>query len=276
MGSIGRFLGKGLGVDPGKESDPWIIERGNGPVVAVAIHAGHALRPEVARHMALSPSERLREEDPFTGLWTAVGDSRVVVQRSRFEVDMNRPRERAVYAAPIDCWNLQVSKGPVPEEVVANSLRLYERFYSELFSLLEKTRREWGGFVVLDLHSYNHRRAGAGRPPADPARNPDINVGTVAVDRSIYGPLIDRFIEDLRGFEVAGQPLDARENVNFRGGHLVRWVGAQFPTSCPLAIEVKKIYMDELTGTLDQGAWKEVHRALEGATAGCRELLGAG
>ena len=245
-------------------------------MVALAIHAGDALRPEVAEHMALSAAQRLREEDPFTGPWTAVADSRVVVHRSRFEVDMNRPRERAVYAAPIDCWDLQVSAGPVPERVIAETLSLYDRFYSELSDLLEEVRRQWGAFVVLDLHSYNHRRAGPDQPPADPQRNPDINVGTVGADRSVFGPLIDRFIDDLRGFEVAGRPLDVRENINFRGGHLVRWVGAHFPTACPLAIEVKKIYMDELTGSLDEGAWKDVHRALEAAAAGCRQLLGAG
>ncbi len=254
-------------------TSPWTIVSGEGPVIATAIHAGDALRPDVAEHMALSAEQRFYEEDPYTGEWTAVGDSRIVVHRSRFEFDLNRPRERAVYAAPIDCWDLQVSAGPVPEQVITDSLALYDRFYSELFDLLEATRKRWGRFVVLDLHSYNHRRVGAGLPPADQARNPDINVGSVAADHSAYGRLIDRFMDDLRRFEVAGRPLDVRENVNFRGGHLVRWIKARFPAACPLAIEIKKIYMDEVTGILDQTAWKEVHRALEAGAAGLRDEL---
>jgi N-formylglutamate deformylase len=37
-----------------------------GPIVGTAIHAGHELRPEVAGCIALSDSQRLREEDPYT------------------------------------------------------------------------------------------------------------------------------------------------------------------------------------------------------------------
>ena len=43
----------------------WQINYGDSPLVATAIHDGHALRPDVAGIMALSDSERLREEDPF-------------------------------------------------------------------------------------------------------------------------------------------------------------------------------------------------------------------
>lgn len=246
---------------------------GHGPVIALAIHAGHELRPQVAQHMALSAEQRFREEDPYTGDWTAVGDGRVLVHRSRFEVDMNRPRDRAVYAAPVDCWNLKVSSGPVPPEVVAESLRLYDRFYEELFDLLEAKARAWRHLLVLDLHSYNHRRSGPGMAPDDPALNPEINVGTAGAGRQELRPLIDRFLHDLRSFEVAGRPLDVRENVKFRGGHLVRWIGSRFPQACPLAVEVKKIYMDELTGDLDANAWTQIYRALDAATEGCRERL---
>ena len=32
-------------------------------------------------------------------------------RRSRFEVDLNRPREEAVYRVPEDCWGLDVWRG---------------------------------------------------------------------------------------------------------------------------------------------------------------------
>ena len=44
----------------------WYIHEGKTPLVATAIHAGHEIRREVAEHLALSESDRLREEDPFT------------------------------------------------------------------------------------------------------------------------------------------------------------------------------------------------------------------
>jgi N-formylglutamate amidohydrolase len=255
---------------PPTHSEPWTIERAYGPIVATAIHGGHDLRPEVARYMALTEKERLLEEDPHTGEWTAIGDSRVVVHRSRFEVDLNRPREKAVCLEPADCWGLRVWSQP-PEHVVEESRRLHDRFYGELRSVLETTGRRWDRFVVLDLHSYNHRRD-RGRPE-DPAQNPDVNVGTGSVNREIWGALIDRFKDDLRGHEVNDRPLDVRENVKFKGAYLVGWVNSTFPQACALAIEVKKIFMDETTGTLDEAAWKEVHRALEAAAAGCRDEL---
>ena len=45
----------------------WRLQKGSSPLVATAIHDGHALRDEVAERMALSSADRLRKEDPFTG-----------------------------------------------------------------------------------------------------------------------------------------------------------------------------------------------------------------
>ncbi|MHC4673575.1 MAG: hypothetical protein ACYTBZ_13915 [Planctomycetota bacterium] len=42
---------------------------GDGPLVAVALHHGHAVRAEVNRLLAMHELDRLREEDPYTGLW---------------------------------------------------------------------------------------------------------------------------------------------------------------------------------------------------------------
>lgn len=137
-------------------------------------------------------------------------------------------------------------------------------------------QRVCGRFVVLDLHSYNHRRDGPAQPPADPALDPDVNVGTGSVDRGRWGSLVDRFVDDLREHELGGRALDVRENVRFQGAHLIRWVNARFPgAGCALAVEVKKVFMDEHTGVLDPGAWKEIHRALETAAAGCRQEVRA-
>ena len=75
----------------------WQVARGEGPLVATAVHAGHAVRDNVFAQLALDDGERLREEDPFTDAWMEIAPIRVVALRSRFEVDLNRPREKAVY-----------------------------------------------------------------------------------------------------------------------------------------------------------------------------------
>lgn len=240
--------------------------------MATAIHGGHDMRPDVAKRMVLEDHKRRREEDLYTD-WTDCADSRVVVKRSRFEVDLNRPRDKAVYLEPDDCWGLELWSEPLPQEVIEGSRRLHDEFYEDLHALLDSTVRNCGKTLLVDLHSYNHRRAGYGRPPADQRNHPDINVGTRWVDRRTWGPLIDTFQQNLRAHEVKGAQLDVAENIVFEGAYLVQWANSTFPDVCALAIEVKKIFMDEVASELDYEACKQVSTALHSAVAACREKL---
>ena len=247
---------------------------GGGPLVACAVHAGSEVRTEVLRHMALRRRQRFVEEDPYTDRLTEIAASQVVVHRSRFEVDMNRSRDRAVYRSPGDAWGLTVWQAPLPAAVRERSRRLHDRFYADLAGVLRRAGAGGRPFVVLDLHSYNHRRDGAGSPPADPAGNPEINIGTGSLDRERWGSLVDRFAADLRTVPVAGRPLDVRENVRFRGGHLSRWVHATFPgQGCCLAVEVKKFFMDERSGMIDEPVWAGVQAALAATVPGLLEAV---
>ena len=85
-------------------SSLWTLKKGNSPLVATAIHNGHAVRQEIASLFALDEMDRLREEDPFTAHWVTIADTQIVAWRSRFEVDLNRPRKKAVYLTPDDAW----------------------------------------------------------------------------------------------------------------------------------------------------------------------------
>jgi N-formylglutamate deformylase len=247
----------------------WRTEYGDGPLVACAIHNGHAARPEVANLFKLGDTERLYEEDPFTGRWTSIAPTRVVGLRSRFEVDLNRPRESAVYVNPDDCWGLDVWKSPPSPDVVARSLAEHDAFYAHLHFLLQRLVKMHGRVVVFDLHSYNHHRGGPSSPPDDPQKNPEINLGTGSMDRTHWGAIVDRTLAELRGFDFVGRRLDVRENVRFFGGELSKWCHREFPQSvCALAIEVKKFFMDEWTGELYETEFEALHSALERASAG--------
>ncbi len=251
------------------------IAEGQEPIVATAIHDGHALRPEVQALMALSDADRLREEDPFSGIWTSVVSTQVVALRSRFEVDLNRPRDRAVYRTPDDAWGLQMWKEDLPDELVERSLELYDAFYTELARILDEMERRYGRFVLLDLHTYNHRRGGPDAAAEDPEANPEVNVGTGSLDRERWGGLVDRFMDDLRKHEFLGRHLDVRENVRFQGGYLSRWIHERYPESgCCLAIEFKKFFMDEWTGKLSPEEYEAIPQALEGTLPGLIESLG--
>ena len=248
----------------------WQMVEGNSPLVATAIHDGHDLRDDVASLMRLDERERLHEEDPFTGIWTAVAETRLVALRSRFEMDLNRPREKAVYLDPDDCWGLYVWKERPSPEIVERSLAQYDAFYAELRHLFTDLEKRFGRFVVFDIHSYNHRRDGAGSA----SENPEVNVGTGTMNRGRWGAIVERFMRDLRSFDFLGRQLDVRENVRFKGGNLARWTHENFAeTGCVLALEFKKFWMDEWTGEPDKTQVEAIHRALVSTVPGVLEEL---
>lgn len=258
-----------------KSGDLWSSVVADGNLIATAIHDGHEVRPGVARLLALPEPDRLREEDPYTGSWTVVAGTRIVGRRSRFEVDLNRPREKAVYRTPADAWGLRVWRSDPGENLISVSLAEYDAFYSYVRGVLTDVRKRHGIFVVFDLHSYNHRRDGPDASPADPAANPEVNIGTASMDRDRWAPVVDRFISDLRQFDYRGRHLDVRENVKFRGGHFPRWIHQQFPDSgCALAIEFKKFFMDEWSGSLFPADHQAILEALRSTVPGVIEEVG--
>ncbi len=253
----------------------WIMCHGEGPVVAAAIHDGHDISPEVAARITIDDARRLREEDPVTYRMTSTADNRITVTCSRFMVDLNRPREKAVYRSPEDAWGLHLWREPPTERMIARSLVIYDRFYEELHEYLSFLKERHGFFVVLDLHSYNHRRNGPDAPPEDPKLNPDINIGTqTLLDREPWEPLIKRCIADMRGFDYFGRRLDVRENVKFKGGYMAEWIHKNFAGSAlVLSVEFKKIFMDEWTGNVDLIQVERLHTLLKCTIPGIEKSL---
>jgi len=234
-----------------------------GQFIATAIHNGHDVRPDVAAELALAESDRLREEDPHTDEIGALIPARVVVHRSRFEVDLNRERSEAVYRDSEDAWGLDILRNPpLDEAVVAGSLEVYDAFYAEWGRRLDRVA-ERGPFVVFDVHSYNHRRDGADAAEAPAAENPEVNVGTGSLDRERFGGVVDAFMESLAAAGTSIGPLDVRENVRFRGRQLAAWTHARYPDrGVVLALEFKKVFMDEWSGEVDRGRTDELAHAL--------------
>lgn len=255
-------------------SQLWISTEGHQPVVAVALHDGHDVRSEVKQLLAISPDDRQREEDPFTAVWTDIAETRLVVLRSRFEIDLNRPRHQAIYLQPEDAWGLKVWQSQLPPDLIERSLAEYDAFYTQVGQICRTLEQRYGRFVIYDLHTYNHYRQGMQALPAREIDNPEINLGTGSLNREYWHPVIERFIHDMRGFDFLGRQLDIRENVKFQGGYFAEWVHQHFPDSaCVLAIEVKKFFMNEWTHQLDLAKLSAVHQALKGSVAGVIEEL---
>lgn len=244
--------------------ESFYFHSGETPIVAAAIHSGHEVRAELKPLFNLSETQRLREEDPHTDWLTSAAPSRIIVNRSRFEVDLNRERDLAVYRSPEDAWGLKVWKEPLDEDVINRSLTLYDKFYEEVKKFLTSIVDKYGFVVIYDLHTYNHRREGTEALPADPAVNPDVNLGTANLNRDLWGPVVDGLASDLRSFNFPGGQLDVRENVRFRGGHFSRWICNEFGNrSCAIAIEFKKIFMDEWSNHYDQQKLTAIRNALQ-------------
>ncbi len=233
------------------------------PLILTAVHDGSAVRDELNDRFALSIQGRLYEEDPHTATWAQLREPNIIGLRSRFEVDLNRSRERAVYQKPEDAWGLTVWRDALDQEMIDRSLAGYDAFYAEIERFLQLVVDRYGSFVLYDIHSYNHRREDNNRQPADAEANPVVNVGTGNMNREKWAPVVDTFLKTMRGHTVAGQPLDVRENVKFAGGHFNLWIHDRFPdVSCVLSVEFKKVFMDEHTNEVDATVLKQLQDAL--------------
>lgn len=253
----------------------WTVTRGDSPVVATAIHDGHDLRTEVAAAMALPKLDRLREEDPFTGQAVAGVANNIVVHRSRFEFDLNRGADGAIYETPEQCWGLEVW-GETPERVLFDrSLAIHAAYYRMLGHFLDDIAEHYDRFVVLDVHSYNHRRDGANRPATAQDKAPDINIGTFSMPREDWAFLLDPLMEAMRDFDFNGRHLDVRENIAFQGkGEQTRFIHDRYPgTGCAIAIEFKKFFMDEWSGEPDAAELDAMRRFVTMSADTARTLL---
>ena len=253
----------------------WSTQHGPGPIVATAIHDGHELRREIAAAMALSDAQRLREEDPFTGSAVVGVPTHVVVHRSRFEFDLNRPPDEAVYRTAEQCWGLEVWKKEPDEQLVTRSQAIHAEYYRMLAALLDGVASRHDRFALIDVHSYNHRRGGPDAPPEPESQAPDINIGTFSMPREHWAFLVDPLMEALRGFDFNGRRLDVRENVAFQGrGYQARFVHERYPLhGCAIAFEFKKFFMDEWTGVADDQELAGMRRLVSFMAETCEDLL---
>ncbi len=230
------------------------------PVVCTAIHNGHLLSRVIAKNIALNEAERLYEEDPYTGYFTEICSNRVIVNYSRFQVDLNRPRDGSFYQLPEQAWGLQVRRQTPSVQEKEFSEQCYKWFYGKVKEHLDQLLTRYEKIFVYDLHSYNHQRGGIEAEYDDPEKNPEIIIGTNNMPESWF-PLVDSIVERLRRKIYFGHHPDVRVNVKFEGGHFSRWLHNTYGERvCCIALEFKKIFMNEWTGEID---WKKAKRLRE-------------
>jgi hypothetical protein len=233
------------------------------PIVGTAIHNGHKVRKFTLDNLAISDFQRFYEEDPFTDFFIENFNNKIIVDFSRFEVDLNRSREHCVYLNPEDAWGLKVRKEKVPDNQIEKSLEIYDDFYRRAKLFFDELVFKYGYFFVYDVHSYNHRRNGKNAPIDDPKKNPEIIIGT-----SNMNPKFIKIAEIIQNSILSesflGRKLDARINVKFSGGNFARWIHKNYTdTGICISLEFKKIFMNEWTSEIYCLPQYELRKILE-------------
>ncbi|HHJ15852.1 MAG TPA: hypothetical protein ENJ80_04055 [Gammaproteobacteria bacterium] len=207
--------------------------------VCTAIHNGHRLRSGLAEKCALSEAERLREEDPYTADIAANMPITVVGNDSRYEYDLNRASETCVYE---EAWGQQVWREPLSEDEKATSLAKHSAFYTVLGALYERLESMHPQVLAYDVHSYNYRRPGMGDVPL-------FNIGTEQLDTQRWQAVIDSWADRLDSIKLPDIEVRAAINEVFYGrGYQATFVGKFFRNTLVLPTELKKVFMDELSG----------------------------
>jgi N-formylglutamate amidohydrolase len=242
----------------------WKFEKGNEPLVTAAVHSGHSIRAELFENLAISDADRLRAEDLFTERLADICANKIIVNLSRFEIDVNRSRkENPFYLEPEDAWGLKVWKDKQKSETIIRSLQLYDLFYIELRKYCEYLISRFGKFVMFDIHSYNYRTKGPEEQPNDPKQNPEIIVGTSNMKTAKWESIITVVEKTFQNADYFGRNLDVRRNIRYPGGSVARWIHNNYPQSaCVLSLEFKKIFMDEWSGELYIDRFNRLHEIL--------------
>ncbi|UTW58755.1 flavohemoglobin expression-modulating QEGLA motif protein [Kordiimonas sp. SCSIO 12603] len=209
------------------------------PFLCLAVHHGNNMREEVSSHCALSPDERLFEEDPYTGDLIAGLQNRLTVHDSRYEYDLNRTPEHAIYE---EAWGEKVWHKPLSDQIKAKSLAKHEEFYQVLHILVDHLVQKYGGCVVYDIHSYNGSRKGGPQAPT-------FNIGTHSIDMRRYRRNIDFLERSLCEIDIPSENVRIGRDEVFEGrGYVAAYLRKHFKNVLCIPLEIKKVFCKEEQG----------------------------
>lgn len=207
------------------------------PFVCAAIHNGHQLRPELEDKCNLSAQERFYEEDPYTGEFIKSLPITLTTNDSRFEYDLNRPPQECIYD---EAWGKQVWNAPLSDEQIERSLKKHADFYLVVEALIAKLEKDFGSVIVYDIHSYNFKRH---------EKSFNFNIGIENIDKKKYNRIISYWKSQLQRIKIRKANADVSVNHLFYGrGYFLGFITEKFNKTLVLATEVKKVFMDELSG----------------------------
>ncbi|WP_299886702.1 N-formylglutamate amidohydrolase [uncultured Lacinutrix sp.] len=204
--------------------------------VCGAIHDGHQFRKELWDNCLHTEYERWYEEDPETKNMIASHPIVIAGMDSRFEYDLNRAPEVAIYD---DAWGKQLWKTPLSIEEKNKSLAKHDAFYKVVQALINKIESKFGVCIVYDMHSYNWKRWNR--------EVPTWNLGTANVDNNRFINAIKSWSSSLSELQLPnGIKSTSKINDTFQGnGYFLKFISKNFNNTLVLATEIAKVYCDE-------------------------------
>ncbi|MGB3607002.1 N-formylglutamate amidohydrolase [Psychroserpens sp.] len=201
-----------------------------------AVHDGHQFRKPLWDNCLHTEYERWYEEDPETKSLVASHPIVLAGRDSRFEYDLNRPPEEAVF---VTAWGKELWREPLSKEEKKESLEKHSNFYRVTHALMAKLEEKFGMAIVYDMHSYNWKRW--------EREVPTWNLGTSNIDNKRFGTDIELWRKSLAEIKFPREiKSTAKINDTFQGnGYFLKYITQNFKNTLVLATEIAKIYGDE-------------------------------
>lgn len=209
------------------------------PFIATSIHAGSNFAKELETNCHLSKKERYYEEDPFTDQFISGLAITLVACNSRYAYDLNRMPENCIYD---QAWGKKVWKKPLDKSIKEKLLLQHQSYYRILKALLTQLESAFKKCYLFDIHSYNYKRI--------ERETPVFNIGSHFINKRKFKSDLNLFCELLNGISLPNIDVNyAIDDVFYGKAYQAQFVSENFNNTLLLPIEVKKIYMDELTET---------------------------
>ena len=209
------------------------------PIICAAIHNGHRLRNDLKKTFLLSKEERFYEEDPYTDELISSFPIQIIGNDSRFEYDLNRAKTLSTYFKT--AWDKQVWQKPLTQKQRAKSHSKHQTFYNVLEAIVTVIEKQFSNAIVFDIHSYNYKRI--------EKDSPTFNIGSGQIDVERWGNVVNQFEKQLNKIELPNLNVRAATDETFQGrGYLIAHINAHFDNTLVLPTEVKKVFMNEVSG----------------------------
>lgn len=211
-------------------------------VLLLTLHSGTWIPEPIEKKLSVSRKKRKCEEDAASdriyrklvlenaGIW-------IDNKQSRFVIDFNRSRKRAIYADNSEEWLDVVWK----KELTKEDEEAIHSSYRECYFTLTKLLDSYTFNIIFDGHTMNDR----------PGR-PDISIGTKYIP-SFYMPIVRELRQRLSGMGYEKVSL----NKPYKGGNILRWMRVKFPNIFIFSMEInKRLYSPDGISTNEKSVKK--------------------